>query len=176
MFYQEEEIVDDDDFRIFTYINDKIPQAIHIPEKTPPRIKTCTPRLLISEVSTKSLWSFLLRRLTAITAREIFHFYISSPVILLYKGFKMKSSIFYASVLMAIPLVSAGNLTTEDEKPKSLGAHIQIYRQKSNRQSYRDVNIQRSATFLFPGCVYFCLALPGSCLAKQKNILAALCR
>ena len=53
MFYQEEEIVDDDDFRIFTYINDKVPQAIHIREKTPPRIKICTPRLLISEVSKK---------------------------------------------------------------------------------------------------------------------------
>ena len=37
------------------------------------------------------------------------------------------------------------------------------------------MSVQRSAKFLFPGCVYFCLALPGSCLAKHKNLLAALC-
>ena len=36
-------------------------------------------------------------------------------------------------------------------------------------------HVQRSAKLLFPGCVYFCLALPGSCLSKQKNFLAALC-
>ena len=35
--------------------------------------------------------------------------------------------------------------------------------------------IQRSAKFLFPGCVYFCLALPWWCFAKQKNFLAAPC-
>ena len=34
------------------------------------------------------------------------------------------------------------------------------------------IGIQRSAKFLFPGCVYFCLALPGWCSAKQKNFLA----
>ena len=36
--------------------------------------------------------------------------------------------------------------------------------------------VQRSAKFLFPCCVYFCLALPGWCLAKQKTFLADLCR
>ena len=34
---------------------------------------------------------------------------------------------------------------------------------------------QRSAKFLFQGCVYFCLALPGWCLANQRDFLAALC-
>ena len=36
------------------------------------------------------------------------------------------------------------------------------------------LNIQRLAKFLFPGCVYFCAALLGWCLAKQKNFLANL--
>ena len=35
-------------------------------------------------------------------------------------------------------------------------------------------SVHRSAKFHFPGCVYFCLALPGWCLAKQKNFLADL--
>ena len=39
----------------------------------------------------------------------------------------------------------------------------------------QEKQIKRSAKFLFPGCVYFCLALPGWCLAKQKNFLAAPC-
>ena len=36
--------------------------------------------------------------------------------------------------------------------------------------------IQKSAKLLFPDCVYFCLVLPGWCLAKEKNFLADLCK
>ena len=43
----------------------------------------------------------------------------------------MRSFIFYALVLMTIPLVSAGELMTDEEQPMSLGAHIQLYQMGS---------------------------------------------
>ena len=52
-----------------------------------------------------------------------------------------------------------------------------LYRElcKIIRQHHTSGRVQRSARFLFPGCVYFFLALPGKCLAKQKNFLADFC-
>ena len=42
------------------------------------------------------------------------------------------------------------------------------------RESWNLSAVLRSVKFCFPGCVYSCLALPGWCLAKQKNFIADL--
>ena len=56
---------------------------------------------------------------------------------------------------------------------KSTGGFAQL--EWSPCPGLENVLVQRLAKFLFPGCVYFCLALPGWCLAKQKNFSADLC-